>query len=961
MILSYMKRALGQEAVDRVLEMAGRRRSDAELYRPGAWTSGQETLALAEAASALSGDPEIGRRVGEELIRKAYERGHVDFIRAAGSVGKALELTTNGGTKMSTGRVMELVDCQENSAVIAATYHDRGDAHPFWCGISSGYYGLVPGIFGAVGVITEPECTTRGFERCIYRVTWTDPRGPDQNRLQTSEIESSRERSSIFIDRFEQLHTLATEFAQAEDVETILERITERAGVAIDAPRFLFAIQTHDEERVRVHCRGFSVDAADRFAERLLAGDVVEDDRCVVAEISSGGRSYGRLGALYPRRYLLSEWDRRLVVGYARHAAAALDAVAALESARRDRDTAQGLLTLANALAEVGTRNDVARRLAGTVPLVTGCDRAAVWLWDPQAAELVREAEFPSTEDTSEGHEGEAAIGCVPLEADRRDAFHAAEWPALAGYASEPIAFTLSAQDDASDAAAPLRALMEAEGLSRCAIAPIRARGTFLGAVVAGFGSCGPEPHDVRPSGGPEDLLGRLTGLADQAAAALDNSDLLAKIQDQAAHDALTGLPNRVLVEDRARQALALRSRTNGSSAVIFVDLDRFKNINDTLGHEVGDELIKQAATRLKGCLRSSDTLARLGGDEFVVLLPEVAHPDDAVVVAEKIISTLKMPFVLGPDPVFISCSIGVALAPDHGVDYPTLLRHADSAMYQAKEAGRGTYALYVAQVGSTRHDRLELESQLHTAVARGEMRVMYQPQVDVENGKMLGVEALVRWQHPTLGLLAPDKFLPLAEESGLICDIDAWVRKTALRQARTWLDGGLRLRVALNVSTRGLRDPSLVPSLAALLAEFRLDPDQVEVEITDRVVMGDDDLLSVLAPLSALGVRIAIDDFGTGTSVLARLQLCPLDTLKIDRSFIQTIATSPTRTAVISALLAMAHGLGLDVVAEGVETTEQEMFLRDHGCPVIQGFLFSCPVPPEDVADLALGLEEAR
>jgi EAL domain-containing protein (putative c-di-GMP-specific phosphodiesterase class I) len=274
--------------------------------------------------------------------------------------------------------------------------------------------------------------------------------------------------------------------------------------------------------------------------------------------------------------------------------------------------------------------------------------------------------------------------------------------------------------------------------------------------------------------------------------------------------------------------------------------------------------------------------------------------------------------------------------------------------MYQAKSAGRSTYAVHTDDLVPDRRERLELEGQLHAAIRRGELRVVYQPQVDLATSKLTGVEALVRWQHPTRGLLGPDQFVPLAEESGLIADIDAWVRTTALRQAREWQEEGLFLRMAVNLSTRELGSPDLANHINELIQQTRLDPSQIELEITDRVVITGDRLLAVLEPLAKLGVRIAIDDFGTGTSVLGRLQGCPIDTLKIDRSFLQEITDADGNAPVVTALLAMAHGLGLDVVAEGVETPDQEAFLRRHGCGLVQGFLFSRAVDAAAIRVLA-------
>jgi EAL domain-containing protein (putative c-di-GMP-specific phosphodiesterase class I) len=334
-------------------------------------------------------------------------------------------------------------------------------------------------------------------------------------------------------------------------------------------------------------------------------------------------------------------------------------------------------------------------------------------------------------------------------------------------------------------------------------------------------------------------------------------------------------------------------------------------------------------------------------------MLPDIVSSSDADVVAEAILQLFKRPFCIGEREIFVTCSIGVATAPDHGQDYITLLRHADAAMYEAKQAGRNITVVYTPAATTSQRRKLELESDLHTAVERDELHVLYQPQIDLRTSRVVGVEALVRWDHPELGRLAPDRFIPMAEESGLIAGIDEWVRDTAFRQARTWLDSGIRLRMAVNLSTRVLRDSKLAEVVADQLAACHLDPDQIELEVTDRVVMDEHELGLALARLCDVGVRLAIDDFGTGSSVLGRLQGCPIDTLKIDRSFVSAINVNRSGAPIVTALLSMAAALSLDVVAEGVETDEQAEFLRGAGCQLAQGFLFSRPVEANEVVAL--------
>ena len=598
--------------------------------------------------------------------------------------------------------------------------------------------------------------------------------------------------------------------------------------------------------------------------------------------------------------------------------------------ARRDRVTAEALLSLANALAEVQTRGDVARRLAAAVPGVAACEHAGVWLWDPDAECLCLAAQLPEDERGGD-------LACQLL--------FASDLVELPELVREPRPFVVCL-----DRAGPaVRKVMEMSGLRRCAFAPIVARGVFIGVVAAGFDDRDGAVNDTG-------LLTRIRGLADQAATAFDNADLLERLRHQAFHDGLTGLPNRALLEERAHQALLSLPRSGRHLSLLFVDLDRFKNVNDTLSRRVGDDLIREAGARLAGCLRASDTLARFGGDEFVALLPDTDHPGDAYLVGERMLAALKHPFVLAGRAVFISCSVGIVTAPDHGRDFATLLRQAEGALHRAKQAGGSICAVHADTASPAQEDRLELEGQLHLALERGELRVLYQPQIDLNTMRMAGVEALVRWDHPVRGRLSPDDFIPLAEESGLIGEIDAWVRSRALEQAARWADAGTPLRMAVNVSTRVLRDPLLSEQLADLLQRHHLSPDLVELEVTDRVVMDDAQLASALEPIRRLGVRLAVDDFGTGTSALGRLQRCSIDALKIDCSFVEQIESESADAPVVDALLLIARSLGQYVVAEGVETVAQGRFLRSHGCHFAQGFFFSPPVEPDEIEELVGG-----
>ncbi|MHB8172524.1 MAG: EAL domain-containing protein [Thermincolia bacterium] len=429
-----------------------------------------------------------------------------------------------------------------------------------------------------------------------------------------------------------------------------------------------------------------------------------------------------------------------------------------------------------------------------------------------------------------------------------------------------------------------------------------------------------------------------------------DKRNLLKQMIHQAHHDPLTNLPNRILFYDRLNLELAHTQRNKEMLGVMFLDLDRFKVVNDTLGHAMGDELLKGVARRLTKCLRDSDTVSRLGGDEFTILVPGLNNEEDIAKIAHKILKTLQQPWLLGGQEFYITTSIGIALYPNDGEDAGTLLKHADTAMYRAKEQGRNSYQLYTPAMNTKILERLALENNLRHALSRKEFIVFYQPQVNTQIGKIIGMEALVRWQHEDK-LISPSEFIPLAEDTGLIIPIGEWVLYTACAQNKAWQEAGYPpVRITVNLSARQFQQLNLTSSIAEILNETALDPHWLELEITESVAMQDVDLtIKVLNELREMGIHIAIDDFGTGYSSLNYLKRFPIQTLKIDKSFVQDIHTNPDDAAIVSTIIVLAHNLKLKVIAEGVETVEQLYFLKQRQCFEMQGYLFSRPVPAKD------------
>jgi diguanylate cyclase (GGDEF)-like protein/PAS domain S-box-containing protein len=450
------------------------------------------------------------------------------------------------------------------------------------------------------------------------------------------------------------------------------------------------------------------------------------------------------------------------------------------------------------------------------------------------------------------------------------------------------------------------------------------------------------------PDGTPSVIEGTLIDITERKRAE-------EQVRNLAFHDALTGLPNRLLFADRVKVAVAHAQRKDRLLAVLFLDLDRFKVINDSLGHSVGDQLLRRVAERVQGCVREGDTLARLGGDEFTILISEVGHAEDAAKIAHKIQETIRLPFVLDQRELFVTTSIGVAFYPTDGQDAETLVRNADTAMYRAKDQGRDNYQLYTPAMNAKALERLALEGRLRQALHYEELVVYYQPLVDLNTGLIRGAEALLRWQHPELGLIAPGEFIPLAEMSGLIVPIGKWVLQTACAQMRAWQQMGYQdLAIAVNLSSRQFQQTDLVRQVAEALESSAIAPSCLDLEITESNAMQNAELsIGTLKDLKKLGVMLSMDDFGTGYSSLNYLKRFPIDRIKIDQSFVQEVTDDPDDAAIASAVIALAHSLKLVVVAEGVETEEQLAFLRLKQCDEMQGYLFSRPVPAPDFENL--------
>jgi diguanylate cyclase (GGDEF)-like protein len=426
--------------------------------------------------------------------------------------------------------------------------------------------------------------------------------------------------------------------------------------------------------------------------------------------------------------------------------------------------------------------------------------------------------------------------------------------------------------------------------------------------------------------------------------------------------DPLTGLPNRALLTDRFAQMIVQARRHAGQLGVLFVDLDEFKLVNDSLGHAAGDELLKEIAQRLQAAVRSGDTVARIAGDEFAIVLADLARPEDAALVAQKLVERLAAAVDIAGHEVFVTASVGIAVFPTDGADVEALLGAADAAMYRAKQAGRNSFQFFTSDINQRTRARARLGGELRRALERAEFRLVYQPKFELKRSRASGAEALLRWQHPVRGIVSPAEFIPVLEESGLIVPVGEWVLRQACADIRAWQAAGLKaLPVAVNLSARQFREPNLAERIGAIVTGADVAPQLIELEITESQLMQDPDhAVRAMRQLSEAGMRIAIDDFGTGYSSLAYLTRFPLSALKIDRSFVAGVLKQRADTTIVRTIIEMAHTLGFAVIAEGVETESQRQLLRELGCEQAQGYLFSHPVSAPAIAEL-LGAKPAR
>jgi diguanylate cyclase (GGDEF)-like protein len=887
----------------------------AELRNEATWISYDDKLRLFAAATAVLSGRDTMFQIGAAALRHSINHSLVLLLRTLGSPRQVYQQIPRTVPKFSSAATMEVLESGPTHALMRYKLKPGYTPARLDCAYTEGLLAIVPEIFGLpIADVVHSECQSDGFGSCLFHVTWSRwSRLPWRRRgfRRAGDVETVALRGQL-----QALQSAASDLADSEDLHVVLARIPERAASAVVAQGYLLAVDPPWGGAPLVHSAGIDPARATSLGADLLGGADLGQE-AVVVDVVSSRRHHGRLAALYAPGHRGMAAEKQFLAAYAAHAAAVLDLHMALEDSR-------ALLGLSHDFATAEESGQVAEILAAAIPRISGCTYASVLLWGGDSGEL----------------RAAATAGFSP---SAREALLAASLrPAEVPELMEILGRHKPLVIDTDTATPGLSPLLTALGLGGVLVVPLVADGALLGLAAASWGT-GTVPADRQ-----DEVVARLRGVAGQCAVALQKTRLVEAVRHQSLHDALTSLPNRVLFADRLEHALRICGRSVGV-AVLFCDLDRFKNVNDVLGHAAGDELLRQVAARLRTALRPGDTVARLSGDEFALLLPGIMDDASAATVGRRVIACFEEPFRIEGRQLRVTTSVGVAvhLGPDGRGD--DLLRAADAAMYDAKRRGRNQIAH--AEAGAVVPDEVgpSLEEELGEAIATGALSLVFQPVFDVHDDRIVGAEALVRWEHPRLGLLAPGAFVPMAEETGLVVELDRWVLRAACREAARWpaRPGGAAPHVAVNLSGRTLGDPGLVDSVRTALVDSGLDPERLELEVVEsRSLVDLPGVVETLAAMRHIGVQVALDDFGTGFSTLSWLQRLPVDRIKVDRSFIAMLPDDGASVALLRGVVALGGELDVAVVAEGVETPEQLAVVRAAGCRLVQGYLLGRPAP---------------
>jgi diguanylate cyclase (GGDEF)-like protein len=911
MLLDLLEGALSPDAADDILTRAGESRSREELCTFSCWSSHRQfRLLLEEAVRSLESN---SLNLAGCMGSISYANNEMaELIQALGSPRGVL-IAGAGTNPMLPTRRYEMTEVEPNEWMVREWFLDGFVPYPEFCSFIAGQYSQIPMFFGfPAGMVVEEECQCRGDATCLFRIRWEEI---DKAATRTEFLEVQ---TKVLQSRLEQLQAMVTDLASNERYEDVLQGIVCSSAHAVLAPGAILALEARAGGPRRIYSEGLTEEEAADIAGDILEGGPGRQGVVAVA-VTSVRRHYGVL-AVDERGGVFTSQSQATLETYGQLAAATLDAADALEDARHQADTARVLMELSTSLAEITSTEEMAARVARAVPDVVDCDRVAFFLDDGDwqglgGGDFHLAAAF--------GYPDDAVTSFIsrPITADQLQAMR-----------ETGIEYTVVSE----------------VGTAAAVAVPINLAGDTIGCLVAGV-TAGPERLAITPR-----LTDRLKSIAAQAATAIGNARLVDQIRFQAVHDTLTGLPNRALILDRTEQMLARARRTNVSVAALFIDLDGFKTVNDTLGHGFGDQLLQAVAARLSVTMRESDSIGRLGGDEFVVLVDGSTMDTGPELVAERLLAVLREPFFLeGSSGGLLTLTASIGIAAGLRSSATLLLRDADIALYQAKADGKDRFAVFAPEMHAVVQERLLLEMDLRDALARQQYYLVFQPIFDLASGGTTGVEALLRWRHPERGVVQPDDFIPILEDSGMIVEVGRWVLEEACRQGARWHGLGHKLDVSVNVSARQLETDDLIKDVSRALESSGFDARSLIIEITETAIMKSvTAVVPRLAALKAIGVRVAIDDFGTGYSSLAYLQQFPVDTLKIDRSFISTMADSPESGALIHTLVQLGKSLGLETLAEGIEESEQYSALERAHCDSGQGYLFARPLEADAVEE---------
>jgi len=916
-LVEYLQQHTPEGTLEEVYRVAEESRKLGTHVADVAWTLYARRRSLLEAAGAvLGGGPDSLREVGRCALDSIRRPEQMEILQALGSPAAVYEalpgfIEVFGPAFRLKTDIVGPYECR-----VEIEMREDNEPFPELCAFAMSLASTVPQLFGySVAEIRQESCRCDGAARCSALLHW-DPVDAEQAHERRAEM-----RVRLLEARLDELQRTLAELGSGDGLQPVLHRVMAGAMRAVQAPSYILDIKQSVSSNHFMRTVG--IDEAEGIAVTLgLRESGATAENVLACEIVSDRSHYGHLVAIRPEHASFETRDRSVLDSYARLAAAALDSEAAVVEARRQANTAQALLALSGKLADLSTSGEMAAHLCRTVTSVIDCDRVIVAL-------------------ASNG--GEAGWVYATHGFDHETA------AALTSLAPDTFAGSVESWVYRHPVNAPAGGISAA--LVHAGSLAARSLGITSNGELFGWITIDVTDHPERLDD-DVDIAERLRGLAGQAAIAMHNARLLEEIRYQALHDSLTGLPNRVLIMDRVEQAMARARRDRAEIALLFVDLDGFKDVNDNMGHTVGDDLLRSVASRFAGTLRESDTVARLGGDEFVVLVEGISLAAGPEIVAERLLKVLCEPFHLGGEhdaQVSISASIGIAAGLRDTSE--ELLRDADVALYRAKQSGKSCYVLFESEMYQAMHSRHELEMDLQAAVGSDQFFLQYQPIFHLSDMTLIGVEALLRWNHPDKGVLQPDEFIPALEASGLIIPVGRWVIAESCRQGRAWMALGHDVKMSINVSARQLDAETLLDDVCFAFESSGFPPEMLIVEITETCLMRDaGSALQQLNALKALGVRIAIDDFGTGYSSLAYLQQFPVDSLKIDRSFISAMGKSPEGDSLIHTLIQLGKALNLETLAEGIEEDEQLAQLRGEKCDVGQGYLFARPVGPEEI-----------